>query len=185
VQVNRVIVNKTNLENQRRSLTAIYEQQLNGLKFFMNMPMEQDIVLDEDVSLEDLVVPTAVNMDEVLAERTEYKVLQTQKNLYNLNVKNISAGYYPRLAAFAQANTNAQRDEFDFLDGDQPWFKAVTVGLQLNIPIFDGFQRRNRIKQARIEVEKLDYDLNQFRQNTSMELANAYNQMQTSLSSIE
>ena len=185
VQVNRVIVSKTNLENQRKSLMAIYEQQLNGLKFFMNMPMGQEIVLDESSDLQDVLVPTADGMEEVLEARAEYKVLQTQKHLYNLNVKNVTAGYYPSLSAFAQANTNAQRNEFDFLDGDKPWFKAVSVGLQLNIPIFDGFQRRNRIKQARIEVEKVDQDLNQLRQNTSMELTNARTQMQTSLSSIE
>ena len=185
VQVNRVIVNKTNLENQRQSLLAVYEQQLNALKFFMNMSMEQEIAIDDSTTVLDFAGPIEEDIDQVLAERVDYKLLNTQKNLYNLNVDNIRAGYYPRLSAFAQANTNAQRDEFDFLDGNQPWFKAVTVGLQLNIPIFDGFQRRNKIKQAKIEVEKVDYDIHQLKQSTSMKLKNAITQMQTSLSSIE
>lgn len=185
VQLNRVIVSKTNLENQRQTLRAAFEQQINGLKFFMNMPMEQEITLDENSNLEDITVPIVEDMEQILANRTEYQALQTQKSLYNLNIKNISAGYYPRLSAFAQANTTAQRNEFDFFDADQPWFKAVTVGVQLNIPIFDGFQRRNQIKQAKIEVEKVDYDLHQLRQNTSMQLDNAITQMETSLSSIE
>lgn len=184
VQVNRVIVNKTNLENQRQSLLAVYEQQLNALKFFMNMPIEQEIVVDDSTTVLDLAIPIEEDVDQVIAERVDYKLLKTQKNLYNLNVDNIRAGYYPRLSAFAQANTNAQRDEFDFLDGNQPWFKSVTVGLQLNIPIFDGFQRRNRIKQAKIEVEKVDYDIHQLKQNTNMNLTNAITQMRTSLSSI-
>lgn len=185
VQVNRVIVNKTNLENQKQTLLATYQQQLNGLKFFMNMPIQQPLEIDEKTAFLEGAIPVEEDFDQILTERVDYKLLNTQKNLYNLNVDNISAGYYPRLSAFAQANTNAQRNEFDFFDGNQPWFKAVTIGVQLNIPIFDGFQRRNQIKQAKIEVEKVDSDLHQLTQNVSMTLENAKTQMQTSLSSIQ
>src|SRR5688572_22725061 len=45
VQLNRVTVNKTNLQNQRQTLQANYDRQLNALKFFMGMPMDQEIVI--------------------------------------------------------------------------------------------------------------------------------------------
>src|SRR5690606_37756357 len=79
VQVNRVIVNKTNLENQRQSLMAIYEQQLNALKFFMNMPMEEEIAIDDSTTVLDFATPIEEDIDQVLAERVDYKLLNTQK----------------------------------------------------------------------------------------------------------
>ncbi len=72
-----------------------------------------------------------------------------------------------------------------FFDSNQPWFKAVSIGVQLNVPIFDGFQRKNQIRQAQIEVDKVDQDISQLTRNTEMGLLNAQTQMETSLSSIQ
>lgn len=185
VQLNRVTVSKTNLENSRQTLTAAFDQQKNALKFFMGMPMEQDITLA--AATPELNTPALEQQDvnTVLAERVDLKLLQTQKNLYKLNVKNIQAGAYPSLSAFGNYNFNAQRNEFNFFDTSKPWFKMATVGIQLNVPIFDGMQRRNQVRQAQIEVAKVDQDILQLTRNTQMGLMNAQTQMQASLSSIQ
>jgi outer membrane protein len=185
VQLNRVTVSKTNLENTRQTLQAAFEQQKNALKFFMGLPMDQDLTLAEGAP--DLKVPVmaAADVNAVLAGRIDYKLLQTQKKLYGLNVKNIQSGYYPSVSAVGNYNYNAQRNEFNFFDTNQPWFKVASVGIQLNIPLFDGFQRRNQIRQAQIEVAKVDEDINQLTRNTQMGLLNAQTQMQTSLSAIQ
>ncbi|MFZ6663462.1 TolC family protein [Peijinzhouia sedimentorum] len=185
VQVNRVIVNKTNLENQRKALNATYQQQLNGLKYFMNMPMGHELNIDGNTEVLDISLQPNTDIDQVMTSLVDYKLLTTQKSLYSLNMENIKAGYYPRLSAFAQGNLNAQRNEFNFFSGDESWFKAITVGLQLNIPIFDGFQRKNQIRQAKIEVDKVDQDLRQLKRATDMNIRNAIEQINTSLTSIE
>jgi outer membrane protein TolC len=100
-------------------------------------------------------------------------------------VKNIQSGYYPSLSAIANYNYNAQRNEFNFFDTNKPWFKAASIGLQLNVPLFDGLQRKNQIRQAQIEVAKVDQDIQQLTRNTHMGLLNAQTQMQASLSSIQ
>ncbi len=185
VQLNRVTVSKTNLENSLQTLTAAYDQQKNALKFFMGMPMEQDFDIAEAVPA--LETSVAVNADPktILSEKIDFKLLNTQKSLYKLNVKNIASGYAPSLSAIANYSYNAQRNEFNFFDSNQPWFKAVSIGVQLNVPIFDGFQRKNQIRQAQIEVDKVDQDLSQLTRNTEMGLLNAQRQMETSLSSIQ
>lgn len=185
VQLNRVTVNKVNLENQRTTLTSALKQQENALKFFMGMPLQQPIDITDSVVVLDAVVPLQENAAEIIASRLDYKVITTQKELTKLNVQNIKAGYFPTLSGFGNYAYNAQRNQFNFLDGSQPWFKAVSLGVRLNIPIFDGFQKRNQIRQAQIEVDKLDQDLSLLTRRTQMDLDNALTQMQTSLSSIQ
>lgn len=185
VQLNRVTVSKTNLENSRQTLTAAFDQQKNALKFFMGVPMDQDLALAEAAPVLNTPVLATEDAEAVLAERIDFKLLQTQKNLYKLNVKNIQSGYYPSLSAIANYNYNAQRNEFNFFDTNKPWFKAASIGLQLNVPIFDGLQRKNQIRQAQIEVAKVDQDIQQLTRNTQMGLRNAQTQMQASLSSIQ
>jgi outer membrane protein TolC len=185
VQLNRVTVNKINLENQRQTLQANYDQLLNNLKFFMGMPMDQEIAISEAVPVFAAAVNKKENVEEVLNNRIDYKLLTTQKQLLKLNVENIQAKYYPSLSGFGSFGASAQRNEFNFADSNQPWFNSVALGLQLSVPIFDGFQRSNQIKQAKIEGEKIDQDLSRVMQSTSMALKNANTQMQTSLSSIQ
>ena len=185
VQVNRVTVSKTNLENQRQTLTAALDQQKNALKFFMGLPMDQDIQIADSATVLNNAVPVQDDASAILADRIDFKLLTTQKTLYSLNVKNIQSRYYPSLSGFGNVSTNAQRNQFNFFDNSQPWFKAVTLGVRLNVPIFDGFQRRNQMRQAQIEVEKVDQDIQLLTRNTQMALLNANTQMKTSLSSIQ
>ncbi|MFC6998992.1 TolC family protein [Rufibacter roseus] len=186
VEYNRVTVNKINLENQRQTLAATYEQQLNGLKFFMGLPMDEPIEIPEaTANLLNVLVPPVEDAKAILAQRVDYQTLLTQKRLNELNVKNIQAGYFPTLSGFGQLNYNAQRNQFNFFDGSQPWFQAAAVGLQLNIPIFDGFQRRNQIRQAQNEVRIVDYDISLAARNTQMALNNSIRQMEASLASIQ
>ncbi|RYZ98717.1 MAG: TolC family protein, partial [Moraxellaceae bacterium] len=179
VDVNRITVNKTNLENQRQTLTATLEQAENALKFFMGMPMDQEIEVADSPNALDQVIPVSDQANSIIAQRTDFQLLNKQRDLNLLNIKNIQSGYYPTLAGFGQYSYQAQRNEFNFLKtGSQyPWFNTFVVGLQLNVPIFDGFQRKYKIKQAQVEVMKLDQDLQQLRQRTQMGLDNASRQM--------
>jgi outer membrane protein TolC len=60
----------------------------------------------------------------------------------------------PTLAAYGAYQYNAQREKFDFLDTEQQWFKIALIGATLNLTIFDGFQRHNKIQQAKISSLK-------------------------------
>ncbi len=185
VQLNRVTVNKTNLENQRQTLQAEYERQINSLKFFMGMPMDEELKIAETATVLSADAITKTEASEVLHNKVDYQLLNKQKQLLNLNVKNIQARYYPTLSGFGSYNYSAQRNEFNFLNTDQPWFNSVAVGLQLNVPIFDGFQKQNQIKQARIDVDKVDQDIRRITQSTNLALQNANTQMQSSQRAIQ
>lgn len=185
VDVNRITVNRTNLENQRQTLAAAYEQQKNALKFFMGMPMEQDFEIADETTLSPTALSLSVNTEEILAQRSDYQSLLTQRKLYGLNVENIKGGAYPSLAGFGQYSYNAQRKEFNFFDTGETWFNTFVLGLKLNIPIFDGFQRKNQIRQAQLEVQKTELDMQNLSLSTQMSLDNALMQMSTSQLAIQ
>ncbi len=114
VQLNRVTVSKTNLENNRQTLTAAYDQQKNALKFFMGLPMNQDLEIADSVPTLDALVNVQADPKTILSQKIDFKLLNTQKSLYKLNVKNIASGYAPSLSAIANYSYNAQRNEFNF-----------------------------------------------------------------------
>ncbi len=181
VDVNRVQVNRSNLETQKQTLTTALEQQQNILKFFMGMPLQQEIaVTDAAINLTE--VPGAFVLEDVNQSRTQFQLLNKQKELLGYQTKNIQAGYYPSLAAYGRYGYQTQRD--DLFGGEQPWYKMSVVGLKLNVPIFDGFKKNAQVRQAQLDMQKLDMDMRKFNQNTAMELNNAISQLQNSQNSI-
>ncbi|MFD3001533.1 TolC family protein [Pontibacter toksunensis] len=183
VDVNRIKVSRINLQNQQQSLSTVFEQQKNYLKFFIGMPLDQEIALqDATISLEK-VLPGTVDAATAATRKIQFQLLNTQKQLTSLQEKNIKAGYYPSLAAYGQYGYQTQRNEL--FDSSIPYFKSSVVGLQLNIPIFDGFKKDAQVKQAQLEQKKLEQDLNKFTENTSATLTNAISQLQNSEDTIE
>nr|WP_255481222.1 TolC family protein [Pontibacter sp. Tf4] len=185
VDVNRIKVNKINLENQKENLQAAYVQQLNVLKFFMGMPLDEQIALigsANDVLLDEQ--PTMAGVNEVATERAQFKILNKQKELKALEIENIRAGYYPSLAAFGNYNYQSQYDGRMIGNPDAMWFPNSQVGLQLNIPIFDGLRKKSQVQQREIELKKMDLDIQQYNKNTQVEVSNALSQLGNSQNNI-
>ncbi|MGE5811336.1 MAG: TolC family protein, partial [Ignavibacteria bacterium] len=88
--------------------------------------------------------------------------------------KNISlqrSGYYPSLSGFANYNWQTQDNTFEF--SNYFWANVVTVGLNLKVPIFDGFSRNARIEQAIVDKEKIDLTRNKAFEGLRIQLVQA------------
>ena len=88
-------------------------------------------------------------------ERIEFSLLDTQLKLDQLNVKRFQVQYYPSLYANFNYGVNAGANEFSGMD---QWFSFGAYGLQLSIPIFDGFRKSAQIQQAKLTMKKTEVD---------------------------
>ncbi len=173
--LSKLKVNRTNLETQIQNLQTQNQQQANILKFFMGLPIDADVSVNTEVS------PLAVTLQEEMpSNRTELLLLNKQKELYTLEQKNIQAGYVPSLALFGRHSQQAMRDQIDFFNTSQPWFPNSIVGLSLNIPIFDGLQKRSQMQKSKLNLQKTMNAEEQFRKQADMEMFNAKAQLSNS-----
>lgn len=178
----RVKVNKANLASNLQALKTGEEQQKNYLKLLIGMPMEATLQLKKPAGLENVELSGLQYQKE---EPVELEILQKQKALNILNKKNIRAGYFPTLSAFAQQSWQAQRNEFNFFDNEQPWFQQTVIGLSLQVPIFDGLSKHYRVQQSKIDIQKLELDQENTRRALDMQFENAREQLVNSLKSVE
>tara|TARA_B100000678_G_scaffold187159_1_gene156448 strand:- start:609 stop:1433 length:825 start_codon:yes stop_codon:yes gene_type:complete len=178
----RVVVNKTNLSTQLQSLRTSYEQQKNYLKVLIGMPMEENLELQPSSTDNDITLASLQNQKQ---DPVELEILEKQKALNVLNKKSIQAGYVPSLAFFGQQQWQAQRNEFNFFDSSQPWFQQTVIGLQLQVPIFDGLQKHYKMQQSKIEIDKLSLQQTNTKRQLDMQFENAREQLTNSLASVE
>ena len=189
VDVNRLRVNASNLESQIKQAEANLVQVTNVLKFQMGMPLTQPITLSDTVlsfSQEEAVLTDVT--DNFYNNRIEYKVLQTNLELQELDKKNTVTGYFPTLTAFANYGYVGQGPNFGFFKtSGNSWVDYATssIGLRLRIPIFDGLQRNALVQQAKLKSLQLEERINFTRQSINLEVSNALTLYRNTLQRIE
>jgi outer membrane protein TolC len=179
LDVDRLRIGVTNIETQLATIRDSYSVSISQLKLLIGL--NQDSAFDIDFQLPtDLdsaflnYTPTPLVTEFVWEDKIEYKQLTTQLSLYELERKNYSAGYYPTLSAFANYTYQGQSNSF-FLSSDANplWFDVASIGLRLNVPIFDGFRKHAQMRQSRIRQMKTEKDLAFVKQQSSTVSENA------------
>lgn len=153
----------TNIENQ-------LEISINTLKYLMGLKADENVVFTE--KLDDLMA--AVNRQFLLDNpfdvnnHIDYKMLLNQGEIANLKLKLQQAEYYPMINAFYNYSQNAQRNSFDFFTSNGNWYPTQIVGLQLDVPIFSSGNRKYKVQQAKLEIEKLKVEQEKLQQGLSL-----------------
>ncbi|KUY30348.1 TolC family protein [Elizabethkingia ursingii] len=185
VDLDRTNVNLTNLETNRSQLKNAVTLQENALKFYMGMPIEEPISLvKEDVQINPQLLTDQINTD----NRTEVRVLEKKKQLLQYNVKATQAAYYPTLSLIGNYAWQGLGPKLPIGAGKSQgvyWSDYASVGLSLNIPIFNGFLTKSKVDQAKIQLETLEQDLKDTKLNMSLDYRNAKAQMENSLDAIK
>ncbi len=150
LDVDRLELSLANLDAEKENLDHQNQLVLNYLKFVMGYPVEQEIGVSDNLDLL-LSIPSDEELTGVIdySERAEYKVVQSAIKLNELNVERFKDGYLPQLLAFGAYNWNWQGNKFK----DGSWFDTGLVGLQLNVPIFDGFDKKAKVQRAQLQLE--------------------------------
>lgn len=153
VDYSRVAVNKSNLQTQIDNLNQLYQQQLGLLKYLIGIDLNSKVELTDSLSISPL--ETALSTPD-FRNRTELKLLDKQMDVTTLTRDINKQAYLPTLSGLGQYYYQGQRNQFDFFKEEKDkFFKVGFIGLSLNIPIFDGFEKHSKIRQGDIELEQL------------------------------
>ena len=186
IDVDRIKVNLTNLENQRMQTQNAVVLLENQLKLSMGMPVENQIELpatelNEITNLPELA--EEINLD----ARTELRLANVQRELYELDRKAKVSEYFPTLSLNGSYNYSGVSDNFDLFKSRNTtanWFDVAAITVNLRIPIFDGFATRSRVRQANINIKKAEEDIRQTKLGLNQAYENAKIQLRNSISTI-
>ncbi len=160
LDVDKVQVQLNNLSTQKLKAQNQIDAGNAGLKFLMNMPQKDSLLLTDTLSDEELK-SNILDEDYKYEDRKEYQQLQTALKLDEFNVKRYQLSKIPTLSLAGNYSKSAQRQQFDFFKG--PYFTSSFVALRLNVPIFDGGARNARIASAKIDFRKMNNNLDQLK----------------------
>lgn len=186
IDVDRIKVNRTNLETQREQTVNAIIQLENQLKFAIGMQVTTPIILPDTELTEVKELPRFTDSI-ALSNRTEIKLLNNQDKLLWLQRKAYVAEYYPTLALTGNYTYSSQAGGFDFLNSNSTaiGFGSSAIGLTLKVPIFNGFLTRSKIRQADVNIQKAKEDRVETTNALNLAYENAKIQLRNSLNTIE
>ncbi len=156
VDVQRVDINLENLRTQLTNAEAMYEQQLNLLRYTLDFAPDTPILLSTlkgYIDYDDSYLLRGLSPD-----LYELKLLNMQSEVLQKQKKMINQGYLPTLSLVGATQWTAFTDKFEnyfHTHATNKWYNHTYWGLQLNVPIFDGLAKRNKSHKVAVQYNQL------------------------------
>ncbi len=188
--LNRIEVNYASLQSQREQIIAGIDLQTNNLKYIIGLDTETKLEVDTS-NISNLFTSPLTNLTTQekgglnLENLNEIKLINQSIELNKLQLKQARSQTTPTLAAFASHTYQAQRDEFNFSDSHEDWFKVSVVGFKATIPILSGFSNRAKIKTAKLDIQNAQVQKEQSYSGLKIQYLNALMQRNTCIKNCE
>ncbi|MBU3047716.1 TolC family protein [Chryseobacterium indologenes] len=185
IDLDRTNVQLTNIKSNKQQLINAVEVSKNSLKFYMGVPIENSIELEEkEIVPNPELLGTNVNLE----TRSELKVLNKQRELLEYNKKATVANLYPTVGLSANYGWQGLGNKFPYATGSSQgtnWGDYASIGVAIKIPIFMGGATKAQIQQAEIDIQDLDQDIQNKKLNLSLDYKNAITNMENAIINIQ
>lgn len=161
IDVNRVQVQYNNIANLRNNAAIGLEVSYNILKFQMGLPISEQISLTDQLeTLQFQVLDNDFKKDFQYSNRIEYNLLQVNKSLVELDIKNTKSQYLPSLNLFGSYGASYGTAAFEnMIQFGANWRTLGTLGVSASMPIFDGLQKSRIIQQKKTKFNQIENSL--------------------------
>jgi outer membrane protein TolC len=154
LDIDKTQVTLNNLNTTSTQIERLIEIGYASLKFSLAINQTDTLELSDSLSV-DLVKKDLLELSNFnYNDRKEIQLLNVVKDLQGLDLKRNKLSYIPTVATYFSYSRNALGQKFNLLNFSDPWFKTSLWGINLNVPIFDGGQKAQRIKQANLNLQK-------------------------------
>lgn len=140
-----------------KQTTEAIKSKMATLKQIMGVQAGKDFALTYDSARYEQEAVVDTNQVLNYNNRIEYQLLQTRKNLQNVNVSYYKYGFLPSLSAVGSYNLIFLNNNLANLYSRS--FTNAYAGLSLTIPIFQGGRRLKNLSRARLQAERTDLDM--------------------------
>jgi outer membrane protein TolC len=185
LDVDKTSVQLANLQPEKQKTPNSIALGYLGLKILLGMPVKASLVLtdntNEDVIKDYILNDTAYQY----TNRKDFQYLQLVKKINQYKVKRYQMSYLPTVTLSGSFAKPAYRSQFNFFDKKGDWFTASAIGLNISVPLIDGFSKDSKIKQSRLELKQTDNSLDALKLSIDNDVKTAQLNFATALETLD
>ncbi|NJM80841.1 MAG: TolC family protein [Flavobacterium sp.] len=105
----------------------------------------------------------------------DIKIAESNVSVAKKDLSITRSSYLPTLSGFVGYNTRWSENPFiNFVD-QLSLFDGTAIGLQLSVPVFNGFSTRGRVQRSKVNLQRTELQLNQAELDLERNVYQAYN----------
>jgi outer membrane protein TolC len=167
LDVDKVQVQLNNLRTTRSLVDNAVTLSYAAMKFALGISQKDTVVLKDELTIEGLK-EGILDQSFAYEDRAEIRTLNTLQSLQKLDIKRYKLGFLPTVALSGNYSVNGMGQKF-FTDESTFWYRSAFIGLNVNLPIFTGFQRKYKVEQSKLTLEKLNNTVENVKQAIDFE----------------
>ena len=174
VDLKRINVRIESTDVSLANAKAMLREQYNMLKYALDYPADEDIQV-EVKRVDDIEMASQTGLNTNLYE---LQLMRTQEKLSEQQVKLAKDAYLPTLTLTGNFTFTAYTDKFTnwFHSGESNhWYDSNGLGISLRVPVFDGFEKRSKIRKAKIDADNARIAYENTLKNLQTQYSNAIN----------
>ncbi|MBL7892159.1 MAG: TolC family protein, partial [Bacteroidia bacterium] len=184
IDLDRITLVYNSILTEKEKAVRLTGLSVSLLKYQMGLDQGSALTLTDNIT--SIVFQPEPLLEKInYPNRIEYSMTEAQKRAAYLQYKSDKQSFLPTLVAFANVGTNTGGIKFDLYNSDKSWYNFAILGLNLNMPIFNGLQRHYKAQQSKLGLQKAENDLKFIQQSIDLEVANAGVQLQNAVASLE
>jgi outer membrane protein TolC len=187
LDVDRLTVQIANLQTQELETKNSIANGYAGLKILMGMPVKDSLVLTDTLSDDKIKEGVLESSNYNYADRKEYQLSQLSNKLNELTVKRYKESQIPTLyfngSYGKQGYSNS--NHLDIYDENSSWYTSSYIGLNLSIPIFNGFSTKAKIQESKIQLRQSQNQLENIKLSIDNDVAVARNNFATAIATMD
>lgn len=185
LDIDRTQVTLNNLNTTASQISNLIEIGYAAMKFSLAINQKDTLELVDSLST-DMVKQGLLELNGFnYNDRKEIQMLNIVKDLQGLDVKRNKLAFLPTLATYFSYSRNALRQDFSFFDFSQKWYKSSVWGLNLNVPLFDGGQKVQKLRQAKLNLQKTDNTIENLQRAIDLQLGASGVMFKNALSALD
>jgi outer membrane protein TolC len=171
LDIDKTQVSLNNLTSTNNQIEKLIEIGYASLKFAMAIDQKDSLQLTDSLSEETVKKDLLEMTNFQYTDRDEIQLLNVVKDLQKLDIKRNKLSYVPTVATYWNYSRNALGQDFNLFNFQDKWFKASVWGINMSIPIFDAGQKGQRIRQARLNLEKTSNTIENLQRAIDLQLS--------------
>lgn len=184
VDIDKLAVQIANLQTEKLKADNMIKNGYSGLKLLMGMPVKDSLILTDKMGDEQIRESALEATQYNYKDRSDYKAMEITNTLNGLNIRRYKLSQIPTFSLVGNYNVQAQRNKFDFF-GRGDWFNTAYIGLQMQVPIFNGFALQARKQKAKLELQKTQNQTSALEISIDREVEDAKNNFATAIATMD
>ena len=155
LDVDKASVQLANMETEKIRTIFNIDNGYLGLKVLLGMPIRDSLVLTDTLTYEMVRDASLTDTLGHYTDRRDYQLLELNKKLNEYDIKRYRKTYIPTLSLTVNYAQNAYGEQWQIFKSGV-WYGSAYGGLNISIPIFDGFYRDANVQKAKLTLRQTE-----------------------------